>query len=128
MLATKAWQTCKTPCSSILICRQCQHPIGLAAKDLTPFLGRYRAQDLSAQPAQLEISLRDGHLVVDAYWPIGCPLVPQSKGQFRLKDTSYGINFDTSNPEASASLVYDTGTEKNVYERIFVEPSFAAKD
>lgn len=92
----------------------------IASRDeLHSFVGVYQCQNEDIPIANpLIIALVDGVLKVNAYWPVGCPLMVEEKGQFRLKDTSHRIEFASSANKAPQWLIYDDSGNRYQYQRI----------
>ena len=88
-----------------------------APDELQRYVGRYVAQDTTADPSPLEIRLVDHALWVDRYWPNGCRLVAEGAGRFRLQSTSQRITFA---PQAGEPrwLTYIHGGREDLYDRV----------
>jgi hypothetical protein len=65
----------------------------------------------------LEIRLVDGELVVDAYWPNGCRLIPEGPAQFRLQSTNRRLIFDHQPQGEPSGLTYVYGGNEHQYEK-----------
>lgn len=57
------------------------------------YAGEYRNDDGSEPDSRLVVSVRDGGLHIDAYWPAGCRLIPEAPDRFRLENTSRVVHF-----------------------------------
>jgi thymidylate kinase len=86
---------------------------------LSNYVGVYRpciAETPTADP--LVISLVDGALWINTYWPNGCPLIPESITQFRLQNISHRIEFEKRPHGPPRWLTYDNCGNVYRYERI----------
>lgn len=86
---------------------------------LSNYVGVYHAC-IAETPATdpLVISLVDGALWINTYWPSGCPLIPESITQFRLQNISHLIEFEKRPHGPSRWLTYDNCGNVYRYERI----------
>jgi thymidylate kinase len=75
------------------------------AEDLAGYTGTYLPSDeAGSQP--LHITLVDGHLVVDTYWPGGTRLRPEGEGRFRLESTNRHLVFRLDTARQPRGLTY----------------------
>ena len=88
-----------------------------AAADLHQYAGVYVPRDPAAASSPLEIRLVHGELIVDAYWPNGCRLIPEGPGRFRLQSTNRRIVFDCQTQQKPCVLAYAYGGEEHHYDR-----------
>jgi thymidylate kinase len=89
----------------------------ISADLLSKYVGTYEDR-ASVTKKILMVRLIDGALFVNAYWPSGCRLVPESDTCFRLEDTSRLIDFDCSDHGDVQGLIYTYGGSSDHYEKI----------
>lgn len=79
--------------------------------------GVYTAAD-DARPGRcLSVTLRDGRLHIDTYWPAGCPLLSEAPDRFRLANTSHVVHFRRLDG-AVAGLIYTYPGTERWYEKV----------
>ena len=88
-----------------------------AVADLQRYVGRYLPRD-SAETAPLEIRLVEDALVIDAYWPNGCRLIPEGPDQFRLQSTNRRVAFPSQSLAGPRSLTYTYGGRTHHYDKV----------
>lgn len=66
-----------------------------AAASLARYVGHYTTSDIDPPDGErtLAISLRDGELWANLYWPNGCRLLATDERTFQLQDTSHWLAF-----------------------------------
>jgi hypothetical protein len=97
--------------------QQAAAPI-LTATELQPYVGVYVPRDTTAALSSLEIRLIDGQLIINAYWPNGCRLIPEGPAQFRLQSTNRRVAFSTQAEVRPGGLTYTYGGDAHHYDRI----------
>jgi hypothetical protein len=91
----------------------------LAVDEMARYVGRYQAEGSVPITNPLIISMQEGKLWVNEYWPNGCPLLAKGDSHFRLENTSYRIHFDRGPDEEVVSIHYSMGD--NHYRFVKVE-------
>jgi thymidylate kinase len=93
-------------------------PAKSSVAELHAFVGVYQTSDSQGQPKQLVVRFVDDALHVNAQWPNGCPLVQETAMRFRLKSTSWIIEFDSQFALAPRRLASSVGGRTLVYDRL----------
>ena len=84
--------------------------------ELQRYVGRYLPRD-SAETAPVEIRLAGDALVIDAYWPNGCRLIPEAPGKFRLQSTNRRVIFTGQPLAGPGRLAYIYGGNMHYYDK-----------
>jgi thymidylate kinase len=90
----------------------------LTATELQPYVGVYTPRDTTAALSPLEIRLVDGALIINAYWPNGCRLIPEGPARFRLQSTNRRVVFNTRTEVRPGELTYTYGGDAHHYDKI----------
>jgi len=73
---------------------------------LQSFAGVYEPAPENAEAGPLIVTLTDGALVINRFWPNGCRLVPVGLARFRLEAASRTITFETDETGSVVGLTY----------------------
>lgn len=111
------WEAYKSTLLKFLDIPEVAQTRSISPDHLSKYVGTYEDR-ASATKKVLMVCLIDGALFVNAYWPNGCRLVPESDTRFRLEDTNRLINFDCSDHGDVQGLVYTYGESSDNYEKI----------
>lgn len=84
------------------------------------YVGQYSTADADPPDGQptLMITLRDGELWANLYWPAGCRLVAEDERTFQLADTSHWLAFADPDNAIDPRLHYQYGGKTYVYQKI----------
>ena len=92
--------------------------------DLQHYVGHYAACDDEPLDNQqnLIITLVEGKLWIDHYWPNGCRLVAKNPRDFQLEDTSHWIEFVELDPKPGMQLCYHYRGKLYTYHKLVEHP------
>lgn len=90
----------------------------LSIAEVEKYVGLYQSTGDPPITNPLHISLKEGKLWVNTYWPNGCPLHAEGDSHLRLENTSHRIHFQRAPDRAVTSLVYSMGETDYLFTKI----------